>query len=220
MSLLQLLFPGLSVKLSNYVIPFLDNQEVPWKILDPKNKNSLINQIISLNRKFEINYQKMKNVSLDFANGPIHIHPSAMISEYVRIEGPCYIGRNAKIRHSAYLRGGSWICENSLVGHSSEIKNSILLPGSKAPHFNYIGDSILGFDVNIGAGVKLSNVRNDKREIMVTLKEGERVYSGLRKFGALVGDAAGLGCNVVTNPGTIIQSKVMIGPNETLSGWN
>ncbi len=105
------------------------------------------------------------------------------------------------------------------MGHSSEIKNSVLLPGSKAPHFNYVGDSILGISVNIGAGVKLSNVRNDRKEVTIKMENGERLGTGLRKLGALIGDGSQLGCNVVTNPGTIIAPSSMISPNETISGW-
>ena len=105
------------------------------------------------------------------------------LESVLELMGPCYIGANAEIRHSAYLRKGSWICEGAVVGHSTEVKNSIFLPNSKAPHFNYVGDSILGFDVNIGAGVKLSNVRNDRGEILVCKENGERVKSGLRKLG-------------------------------------
>ena len=99
------------------------------------------------------------------------------------------------------------------------MKNSILLPDSKAPHFNYVGDSIIGIGVNIGAGAKLSNVRNDRREVFVTLEGGKRFGSGLMKFGALIGDNSQLGCNVVTNPGTIIPPGTMISPNITVGGW-
>ena len=147
------------------------------------------------------------------------IHPSASIGEFVRIEGACFIGAGAEIRHSAYLRNGSWICEGAGVGHCSEVKNSILLPNSKAPHFNYVGDSILGVDTNLGAGTKLSNVRNDRREIMATLSDGSKVNTGLVKMGALVGDGSQLGCNVVTNPGAILASGSMVAPDETVTGW-
>ena len=95
----------------------------------------------------------------------------------------------------------------------------MLLPNSKAPHFNYVGDSIIGFGANIGAGAKLANVRNDKREVLVMLENGKRAPTGLIKLGALIGDGANLGCNVVTNPGSIVTSKSMVGPNETVSGW-
>ena len=147
------------------------------------------------------------------------IHPSATIGECVRIEGPCYIGANAEIRHSAFLRKGSWIGEGAIVGHSSEIKNSVLLPKSKAPHFNYVGDSILGIGVNLGAGVKLANVRNDRGEVSVRMSDGVRINTGLRKLGALIGDYSQLGCNVVTNPGAIIAPSSMVSPNETVAGW-
>ena len=143
----------------------------------------------------------------------------AIISDYVRIEGPCYIGKGAEIRHSAYLRKGSWICDGAVVGHSTEIKNSILLPNAKAPHFNYVGDSILGFNVNIGAGVKLSNVRNDKRNILISTADCDKIDTKLRKFGALIGDGCEIGCNVVSNPGTILEPNTMISPNKTLKGW-
>ena len=95
----------------------------------------------------------------------------------------------------------------------------MLLPDAKAPHFNYVGDSILGVDTNLGAGTKLSNVRNDRREIMATLSDGSKVDTGLVKMGALVGDDSQLGCNVVTNPGAILASGSMVAPNETVTGW-
>ena len=105
------------------------------------------------------------------------------------------------------------------MGHATEIKNSILLPGSKAPHFNYVGDSILGFNVNLGAGTKISNIRNDRRNILITLHDGTRIDTELRKLGALIGDKTELGCNVVSNPGTIIIPKSMVEPNLSIKGW-
>jgi NDP-sugar pyrophosphorylase family protein len=101
----------------------------------------------------------------------------------------------------------------------TEVKNSILLPGSKAPHFNYVGDSILGRNVNLGAGTKLSNIRHDRREILVKIENRDRVNTGLRKFGALIGENSQLGCNVVTNPGSILATNSMVPPNETVTGW-
>ena len=99
------------------------------------------------------------------------------------------------------------------------MKNSILLPNSKAPHFNYVGDSILGLEVNLGAGTKLSNVRNDRGSVPISKENGDRFDSGLRKLGAIIGDGSQLGCNVVTNPGCIISPGKMINPNETVSGY-
>ncbi|RZD47137.1 MAG: UDP-N-acetylglucosamine pyrophosphorylase [Methanobacteriota archaeon] len=201
MGLLGELFPGIP-ELGGKVMPSWSNTEEPWSILS-QSETGIGGQITKL---------------ADSDDG-IMIHPSAKIGDYVRIEGPCYIGANAEIRHSAYLRKGSWIGEGALVGHSSEIKNSVLLPGSKAPHFNYVGDSILGFGVNLGAGVKLSNVRNDGRDVIVRMVDGERIETGLRKLGALIGDYSQLGCNVVTNPGAILTPSSMVSPNETVTGW-
>ena len=219
MSLTYLIFPELKDNDVGVHIPVWPDKESPWSILSSEGKYSIINQIQNLKIDFENSVNGNKDVSLDTSYGPIYIHPSAEIGEYVRIEGPCFIGKKVKIRHSAYLRKGSWICDNSIVGHSSEIKNSVLLPGSKAPHFNYVGDSILGFNVNIGAGVKLSNVRNDRRNILVSINNEKRIDTGLRKFGALIGDGCEIGCNVVSNPGTILEPGTMISPNETLNGW-
>jgi len=200
MELLEFLFPGLGNNdFEN--LPLWEDSSRPWQILE--GPNSIKEQIEGL-----------------FGENEVFIHPSATVGDFVRIEGPCYIGPEAEIRHAAFLRGGSWISEKSIVGHCSEIKNSILLPGSKAPHFNYVGDSILGFGVNLGAGAILSNVRNDREEIMTSVGEGLMVESGLRKFGALVGDQSQLGCNVVTNPGTVITPGKLIPPNKTISRWH
>ena len=156
-------------------------------------------------------------VSIDSTNGIVHIDDSAVIEPFVHIIGPAYIGPNATIRHGAYIREYSWICANSLVGHASETKHSILLPGSKAPHFNYVGDSVLGPRVNLGAGVKLSNLRNDGGEVHTRI-EGERVATGLRKFGAIIGEDSQLGCNTVTNPGVVLGPRCMVNPNTTVTG--
>ena len=201
MVLLDRLYPGIS-ELGGKIIPTWDNVEEPWSILSGS-ETGIESQI----------------AQLADSNDGIMIHPSAKIGDYVRIEGPCYIGAQAEIRHSAYLRKGSWIGEGALVGHSSEIKNSVLMPGSKAPHFNYVGDSILGFGVNLGAGVKLSNVRNDRGDVSVRMEDGEKIETGLSKLGALVGDHSQLGCNVVTNPGAILAPSSMVPPNETVTGW-
>lgn len=220
MTMLDLIFPGINNSSSEFILPIWPNPNLPWSIISPNEDKSIINQILELKDSPGNKFENMERVFFDTTNGPIHIHSTAKIDKYVKIEGPCYVGKNAQIRHGAFLRKGSWICENSIVGHCSEIKNSILLPGSKAPHFNYVGDSILGFEVNIGAGVKLSNVRNDKRNILIRLKNGQKVDSKLKKFGALIGDGSEIGCNVVSNPGTILEPSVMTPPNSTLSGWN
>ena len=184
--------------------PYLPENDI-WNILNPNYENSLKNQLIELVKDEE---------------NQIFIHETAIISNDVTIEGPAYIGSEVEIRPGAYIRSFSWICHKAVVGHCSEIKHSILLPGAKAPHFNYVGDSILGMEVNLGAGCKLSNLRNDGRNIMLRDgKTGEIIgESGLRKFGAILGDRTQIGCNVVTNPGVILGPKCNVWPNVTVSG--
>ena len=218
MFLLYQIFPNLKNHNFEHGIPEWNDKNNPWSVLSTKVNESIIQQIKNLKMEFPARKDSNK-LTLDESKGPIHIHPSAKIGDYVLIEGPCYVGKGAEIRHSAFLRIGSWICENAIVGHSSEIKNSVLLPGSKAPHFNYVGDSIIGFDVNLGAGAKISNVRNDGRNILVNLKNGKKINTELRKFGSLIGDGSEIGCNVVSNPGTILEPKTMINPNSTVKGW-
>tara|TARA_B100000767_G_scaffold275163_1_gene310769 strand:- start:158 stop:814 length:657 start_codon:yes stop_codon:yes gene_type:complete len=165
----------------------------------------------------DIGSQERDGVSIDSSKGLVHIDSTAQIEPSVHIIGPAYIGPNSVIRHGAYIREFSWICANALVGHASETKHSVLLPGAKAPHFNYVGDSILGPNVNLGAGVKLSNLRNDGGEVHVIVN-GERIPSGLRKFGAIIGENSQLGCNAVTNPGVVLGSDCLVMPNATVTG--
>jgi len=202
MDILKMVFPGIS-DYEGEDLPSWEENSAPWSVLT-NGKMGLISQIGAIVGKSE----------------GVFIHPTAKIGESVQIDGPSFIGENAVIRHGAYLRKGSWICSGALVGHCTEVKNSVLLPGSNAAHFNYVGDSILGFGSNLGAGVKLSNVRNDRRGIFVTLEDGSRIDTGLKKMGALIGDGSQIGCNTVTNPGVIILPSNLINPNLTVSGWN
>ena len=181
-----------------------------WSVL-PTLKGQIIDMLEDVGSNLR------EGVSVDETKGKIHIDDSASIEPSVHIIGPAYIGPNVTIRHGAYIREYSWICANSLVGHATETKHSILLPGSKAPHFNYVGDSVLGPNVNLGAGVKLSNLRNDGKEVHVIF-DGQRVPSGLRKFGAILGEGCQLGCNAVTNPGVVLGMNCMVMPNTTVTG--
>ena len=155
--------------------------------------------------------------TLDESQGKVIVETSARIEVGAHLIGPCYVGPEAEIRHGAYVRPFSWICAEAVVGHASEIKHAVLLPGAKAPHFNYVGDSILGKGVNLGAGTKVSNLRNDGGEVQLRI-EGERVGSGLRKFGAILGEGCQLGCNSVTNPGVILGCNSVVWPNITVTG--
>jgi NDP-sugar pyrophosphorylase family protein len=195
-------------------LPLLTHSQ-PWMILQPGNQNGLKAQLDDLLQKIGSNLRL--GVESNETNGPIHIDKTANIEPGVYIIGPAYIGPNASIRQGAYVRQYSWICSDAVVGHCSETKHSILLSGAKAPHFNYVGDSILGGGVNLGAGVKLSNLRNDGGNVNLRVGE-EKIDSDLRKFGALLGEGCQLGCNAVTNPGVILGVGSFVHPNTTVTG--
>lgn len=133
------------------------------------------------------------------------------------IKGPALIGKNCQIRHGAYIRGNVILEEGSVVGHSTEVKHSILLPRAHAAHFNYVGDSVLGIDSNLGAGVVCANFRLDQREVKVFLN-GKTINTGLRKLGLILGDEGQLGCNSVTSPGTLIGKRGMCLPCTHVKG--
>lgn len=122
------------------------------------------------------------------------------------IEGPCIIGEGSQVRHGAYVRPYVLTGKRCVIGHSTEVKHSILLDGAQAPHFNYVGDSILGKGVNLGAGVICANFRLDHGEVIVEI-EGKRFKTGLRKFGAALGDLSQIGCNSVLNPGVLLRKR-------------
>lgn len=137
------------------------------------------------------------------------IYPGAVI------EGPIWIGRDVQIRPGAYLRPGNWIGDGSIVGTNTEVKRSIFLPGAKAPHKNYVGDSILGSGVNLGAGTVLANFRHDGAEIRIPSGTG-RLSTGRRKLGAILGDEVLTGCGAVLHPGVILGRGSQIYPGVQL----
>ncbi|HYN21354.1 MAG TPA: glucose-1-phosphate thymidylyltransferase [Thermoanaerobaculia bacterium] len=145
----------------------------------------------------------------------IVIGPGVRIGPGAVIEGPIYIGRDVEIRPGAYIRGGVWIGDGCVIGASTEIKHAILLPHAKAPHLNYVGDSILGSHVNLGAGTILSNFRHDGREIHIPIG-GRLVPSGRRKLSAVLGDGVMTGCNCVINPGVVVGRGTQIYPGVQL----
>lgn len=133
------------------------------------------------------------------------------------IKGPAWIGKNCQIRSGAYLRENVIVGDNAVLGNSCEFKNCVLFDHCEVPHFNYVGDAVLGFKAHLGAGVILSNVRLDRAE--VTLKSGtEHVATGLRKFSAIIGDHAEIGCNSVISPGSLIGRRCIIYPCANFSG--
>lgn len=148
----------------------------------------------------------------------ISIGEGTVLEPGVMIQGPCIIGRNCVIRHGAYIREDVIIGDDCQVGHSAELKHSILLNGAAATHFVYVGDSILGRFVNLGAGVKCANLRLDRNEVSV-FSSGTKWKTGLKKFGAIIGDHVQIGCNSVLNPGTLVGKESFSYPLMNLKGF-
>jgi NDP-sugar pyrophosphorylase family protein len=150
--------------------------------------------------------------------GLVFIHPSVKLPPYATVIGPTWIGAKTEIRPGAYIRGNVIVGEGCVIGNACEFKNCLLLDKVQVPHFSYVGDSILGNGAHLGAGVICSNLRLDQKNIFVRLENGDAVDSGLRKFGAILGDEAEVGCNAVLNPGTIMGKRALVMPTVAFTG--
>lgn len=148
----------------------------------------------------------------------VWISKSAKVAPTASITGPCIIGAGTEVRHCAFIRGNALVGEDCVVGNSTELKNVILFNNVQVPHYNYVGDSVLGYKSHMGAGSITSNVKSDKT--LVTVKcHGEVVATGLKKFGAMIGDNVEVGCGSVLNPGTVIGSSSNIYPLSSVRGY-
>jgi NDP-sugar pyrophosphorylase family protein len=152
-----------------------------------------------------------------FISGSVYVGHNTIIEQGAFIKGPAWIGDDCEIRNGAYVRENAIIGNGCVLGNSSEFKNCILFNNVQVPHFNYVGDAILGYRSHLGAGVILSNVKLDHSEVSIP-SQGEPIPTGLRKFSALVGDFAEIGCNSVINPGSIIGRNSMIYPGTVWRG--
>jgi NDP-sugar pyrophosphorylase family protein len=150
--------------------------------------------------------------------GPVYIDPSVQLPHNGTLIGPLWIGPGTKLLPGCYLRGNVIVGANCTVGHNAEIKNSLLLDKVQVPHRPYIGDSVLGNAAHLGAGVVISNLRLDQKNIVLRVAGSAPVDTGLRKFGAILGDGAEVGCNAVLNPGTILGKRALVTPTVTASG--
>ncbi len=150
--------------------------------------------------------------------GKVWLHPYVKLPAYATLIGPAYIGANTEIRPGAFIRGNVIVGEGCVLGNASEFKNCLLGDRVQAPHFNYVGDSILGNGAHLGAGVICSNLRLDQGEVTVRL-DGATVRTGLRKFGAILGDNAEVGCNAVLNPGTLLGPRAIVMPCTNFGGY-
>ncbi len=182
-----------------------ENYLYPWEVLT-KIKDFIIELGNSLNKE---EFNKIEE--------NIWIHKSVKIAKTADIMGPCIIDEGTEIRHCAYIRGNVIIGRNSVIGNSTELKNSILFNNVQVPHYNYVGDSILGYKTHMGAGSITSNIKSDKTLIKV---KGNNfcVETGLRKFGTIIGDNSEIGCGSVLNPGSIIGRNTNIYPLSSVRG--
>lgn len=185
-------------------IDLIRNSTYPYEVL-----GSIKDYIVKLGNTLGDDYIRMED--------NIWIHKNAHVFETAYIMGPCIIDDGAEIRHCAFIRGGVIIGKNSVLGNSCEAKNAILFDNVQVPHFNYVGDSILGSHAHMGAGSITSNVKSDKK--LVVIKSGDEVLeTGIKKVGAFLGDNVEIRCNCVLNPGTFIGPNSRIYPLTSVRG--
>ena len=162
--------------------------------------------------------KKLPKELFDEVTENVWIAKSAAISPTAFISSPCIIDENAQIRHGAFIRGSAIIGKGAVIGNSTELKNCILFDGVQVPHFNYVGDSILGYKAHLGAGAVTSNVKSDKSLVTIRTDDG-RIETGLKKFGAMIGDFCEVGCNAVLCPGTVLGRNVTVYPTSCVRGY-
>lgn len=179
---------------------FLESNKYPWEWL-----NNIEEYIKKIGENLDDTYERYPN--------NIWISKSASVAKSAEIIGPCIIGHNSNIKHCAYIRENVIIGDNCSVGNSCELKNSILFNGVRADHYNYIGDSILGHKAHLGAGVILSNLRLDRKNIII-----QNIDTKRHKVGSFIGDNVEIGCNSVLNPGSIVDKGVKIPPLTSVKG--
>ena len=184
---------------------YIEKYEYPWEIL-PEIKNI----ILEIGRNLDkTQYQEIKE--------NVWIHNSASVDDNVQIIGPAIIGPESSIRHCAYIRENVIVGKACVIGNSCEVKNAIIFDETQVPHFNYVGDSIMGYKSHMGAGSIVSNLKSDKSNVVVRAGE-EKLETNLKKFGAVIGDHVEIGCNSVLNPGTVIGKNSNIYPLSRVRG--
>jgi NDP-sugar pyrophosphorylase family protein len=183
---------------------YLNGFTYPWQAL-----SGIKNLILDLGGKLGDDYTEREP--------GVWVHNTARVAPTALLGAPCIIGANTEVRHCAFIRGSALVGENCVVGNSVELKNVILFDNVQVPHYNYVGDSILGYKAHMGAGSLTSNVKSDKT--LVVVKNGEeKIETGLKKFGAMVGDFVEVGCNSVLNPGTVVGRNSNIYPLSCVRG--
>lgn len=183
----------------------LEKFEYPWEVLPEINKF-----ILEIGSQLDKDIYELKGENIWIAKSA-NVYPSAYI------KGPAIIGENAEVRHCAFIRGNAIVGNNAVVGNSTELKNVILFNNVQVPHYNYVGDSILGYKAHMGAGSITSNVKSDKKLVIVK-NEKEKIETGLKKFGAMIGDCVEVGCGSILNPGSVIGKNTNIYPLSSVRG--
>ena len=176
----------------------------PWQAL-----NGIKALILSLGPTLGMDYEEVAP--------SVWVHKSAVVAPSAFLGAPCIIGANTEVRHCAFIRGSALVGENCVVGNSVELKNVILFDNGEVPHYNYVGDSILGYKAHMGAGSITSNVKSDKTPVVVKTSDTQ-IPTGLKKFGAMLGDHVEVGCNSVLNPGTVIGRHSNVYPTSCVRG--
>lgn len=183
---------------------YLSQFTYPWEAL-----KGIKDFIVQLGSTLGDDYQEV--------SPQVWVHRTATVAPTAYLGAPCIIGAGTEVRHCAFVRGSALVGENCVVGNSVELKNVILFDNVQTPHYNYVGDSILGYKSHMGAGSVTSNVKSDKT--LVVVKDGkEQIPTGLKKFGAMLGDYVEVGCNSVLNPGTVIGRHTNIYPTSCVRG--
>lgn len=183
---------------------YLAQFEYPWSAL-----TGIKDMIISLGKTLGNDYKEVKE--------NVWIHETATVFESAYINGPCIIGKNTEVRHCAFIRGSALVGDNCVIGNSVELKNVVIFDNTQVPHYNYVGDSILGYHAHMGAGSITSNVKSDK-QLVVVHNGTEQIETGIKKFGAILGNYVEVGCNSVLNPGTVVGCNSNIYPTSCVRG--
>ena len=184
---------------------YLEGYTYPWEAL-----KGIKDMIIELGKKLPAD--EYEEVSEN-----VWVHKDAKVFPSAYLGSPCIIGAGTEVRHCAFVRGSALVGENCVVGNSVELKNVILFDNVQTPHYNYVGDSILGYKSHMGAGSITSNVKSDKS--LVVIKNGdEKIETGIKKVGAMLGDNVEIGCNSVLNPGTVLGRRVSVYPTSCVRG--
>ena len=183
---------------------YLAQFEYPWQALA-----GIKNLILTLGKTLGEEYTEI--------TPDVWVHSTAKVAPTAYIGAPCIIGANTEVRHCAFIRGSALVGENCVVGNSVELKNVIIFDNVQVPHYNYVGDSILGYRSHMGAGSVTSNVKSDKTLVVIKSADGQ-IPTGIKKVGAMLGDFVEVGCNSVLNPGTVIGRNSNVYPTSCVRG--